>query len=375
MHLKHVEELSDKLRQGTITETEEQELYAFYDSFEDNTGFTHLLQESEREIYRDTLLRQIYKRTSKHRKLRRLYWSVSAAAAVLLLLLANLFYFKRDSAPVLNLAEKFYSPQEIAMLTTSDGQTYTLGESGLLGEVGSGLELSRRTDGFTDILIHPSQSSLAHKPIHIQVAKGHVYHLALSDGTKIRMEPGSELFIKPTFEKDSQRQVRLLGEARFDVAHDAQRPFVVSTPLQQVRVLGTEFSVAAYPERSEEKVSLYQGRVKLSATMSKATTILAPGQSAQLKPNGDAYQLQSLSMAGERYTHNWKFHDEHLAHLAANLERWFDVKIDVDKSIANKTFTGVIPQNMSLKSILDALKETEHIHYVLKDDTIYIIPN
>lgn len=376
MQLKRLDELSDKLRKGTIHPDEEQELYAFYDSFDDNSGYTHLLGDGEQDIYRDVLLHKINKRTKKRPVIRRISWQIGAAAAVLLLVLANVFYFTRDTQQAIDLANTYYKPQEIALLTTPDGQTHTLGDKDVPDVMQNGFHLSKRADGYTQIQIDQSglDGSEAN-PVQIQVAIGHVYHLALPDGTKIKLEPGSEIYLHPTYATDSRRHVRLRGEAYFDVAHDEQRPFVVETALQQVRVLGTEFSVVAHSERNDEKVALYQGRVKLYAAASDATSILTPGQMAYLDRNNNTYRLESFPTKEGVYTHSWQFKEEPLQLLAANLQRWFDVKVQVDDRIADKTFTGMIPQNMSLKSILDALNQTEQVHYVQQDDTIYIKPN
>ena len=67
----------------------------------------------------------------------------------------------------------------------------------------------------------------------------------LSDGTKIWLNSQSKL-IYPTQFSDKERNVRLEGEAFFDVAHKEHLPFVVHSPLLAIKVLGTKFNVKAY---------------------------------------------------------------------------------------------------------------------------------
>lgn len=79
----------------------------------------------------------------------------------------------------------------------------------------------------------------------------------LPDGSVIDLAANTALQV--TFHR-GRRTVRLLsGEACFNVAHDAQRPFLVETPWGHVRVLGTVFTVSARDGRM--RVAVAQGRV------------------------------------------------------------------------------------------------------------------
>lgn len=76
----------------------------------------------------------------------------------------------------------------------------------------------------------------------VEVPKGQRASLMLSDGTKIWLNSQSKL-IYPTQFSDKERNVRLEGEAFFDVAHKEHLPFVVHSPLLAIKVLGTKFNV------------------------------------------------------------------------------------------------------------------------------------
>jgi len=47
------------------------------------------------------------------------------------------------------------------------------------------------------------------------------------------------------------REVTLIGEAYFDVAHDSSRPFIIHTGKINIKVLGTSFNVRNYPQDKE----------------------------------------------------------------------------------------------------------------------------
>ncbi|MEE4452148.1 FecR family protein [Novosphingobium resinovorum] len=70
---------------------------------------------------------------------------------------------------------------------------------------------------------------------------GEIRRLPLSDGSVMTMNSGSELTVSMA---DQAREVELTqGEAWFEVAKDAKRPFVVAAGKVRVRAVGTAFSV------------------------------------------------------------------------------------------------------------------------------------
>ena len=84
----------------------------------------------------------------------------------------------------------------------------------------------------------------------------------LSDGTRIVLGANSRLTYPRSFALDAPREVRLSGEARFEVAHDANHPFWVLSGEMRTEVLGTVFDVNAYPG-SRTRVILYEGHVRI----------------------------------------------------------------------------------------------------------------
>lgn len=98
--------------------------------------------------------------------------------------------------------------------------------------------------------------------------------VSLVDGSRLRLDTSTE--VRVTFKPDG-RQVELVrGQAFFDVAHDAARPFVVVAGDQSIRALGTRFDVRK--EAGDVRVTLVQGAVEVSRQSDGATWRLAPGQ-------------------------------------------------------------------------------------------------
>jgi ferric-dicitrate binding protein FerR (iron transport regulator) len=75
------------------------------------------------------------------------------------------------------------------------------------------------------------------------------------------------------------RVVELDGEAYFEVEKMRDKPFVVVTNKEKVEVLGTHFNVYSFPGEQESKVSLLEGKVKVSVPIGKER-LLVPGEQA-----------------------------------------------------------------------------------------------
>ncbi len=85
--------------------------------------------------------------------------------------------------------------------------------------------------------------------------------LELSDASVVTLNADTRIVIR--FARDSRHVELLRGEALFEVARDAARPFRVHTPTAVIRVVGTRFNVYERPEGAH--VSVLEGRVQVMA--------------------------------------------------------------------------------------------------------------
>lgn len=84
--------------------------------------------------------------------------------------------------------------------------------------------------------------------------------LTLADGSRIWLHHTSQLRYPKVF-GNNQRIVHLQGEAYFEVAKDASKPFIIYTGSTATKVLGTSFNLRARPEESKVEVSVNSGKV------------------------------------------------------------------------------------------------------------------
>ena len=74
------------------------------------------------------------------------------------------------------------------------------------------------------------------------------------------LNSGSKLSYSLPF--NNNRQIKLEGEAWFEVNHDEDHPFEISTGNSTVKVLGTSFNMSAYPAENYVEVVLQKGKVE-----------------------------------------------------------------------------------------------------------------
>ena len=145
----------------------------------------------------------------------------------------------------------------------------------------------------------PRSFELRHSPERevIETTFGDTRALGLTDGSRIVLDRNSRLRVVYT---GSGRDIDLLeGQARFEVAKDAHRPFRVHTKSAEVVAVGTTFEVSTQPARTT--VTLLEGRVNvrtISATelVQPRVEALAPGQQLEIAADGALVDHQDVNV-------------------------------------------------------------------------------
>lgn len=95
------------------------------------------------------------------------------------------------------------------------------------------------------------------RPLTYATALGERRVVTLDDGSKISLDAASEVAV--AYAPAERRLVLLRGQARFDVAHAAERPFIVQAGGRTVVATGTAFTVDLLGEKVV--VTLIEGKV------------------------------------------------------------------------------------------------------------------
>ena len=134
--------------------------------------------------------------------------------------------------------------------------------TGRVWAIAAGVIVIIATGYFLLFSVKQQSPVIALKPLVTKTAAMHEATL-LPDGSKVWLNAGSELFFESDF-KGATREVRLTGEAFFDVVKDSSHPFIVHINDVNINVLGTAFNVKGYEEDKEIQTTLYRGLVKVT---------------------------------------------------------------------------------------------------------------
>jgi ferric-dicitrate binding protein FerR (iron transport regulator) len=166
----------------------------------------------------------------------------------------------------------------------------------------------------------------------------------LSDGSTVHLNYGSKLKYPQFFSGDT-REIELVGEGFFEVAHNPEKPFIVKTGTLNVQALGTAFNVLAYADSETIETTLVNGKVvlKQKITNGKTKTIgtMEPGQ--HINYNIKTGAVCSTKGSVEKFV-AWKdgklvFEDATITDVAERLSRMFNVDIEVADDIRDNIYT------------------------------------
>ena len=178
--------------------------------------------------------------------------------------------------------------------------------------------------------------------------------VTLSDGTRVMLNANSTLEYPASFDDAEVREVRLKGEAHFEVTKNPHRPFVVKAGEMQTQVLGTIFDVKAY-RKDAPKVTLMQGKVKVSNADTEVE--MRPGQTATLQADKIVVSRASSS-ASDWLEGDFDMDQVTLAEAMSDIGAWYN-KTVVFQSQANmdKLIHFRFSRRASLQEIITALNE------------------
>lgn len=198
----------------------------------------------------------------------------------------------------------------------------------------------------------------------------------LPDGSYIYLNSGSKLTYPAVFDVTS-RQVGLEGEAYFEVAKDARRPFIVKSEDVETKVLGTSFNISTFdPENII--VSLNSGSIQVSyRSDSTDNTILKPGEQFTYHRSSESALVSSFE---KERINAWKnglliFDDCNLNEIVRKLQRWYGVEIQVDgmENVSQTAwkYSGEF-DNESLENVLEGISYVKGLQYKIEGKQVFI---
>lgn len=219
----------------------------------------------------------------------------------------------------------------------------------------------------------PSETAYA----EIECPLGARVKFNLPDGSSGCLNSGSKLKYPVLFK--TNRDIKLSGEAWFNVKHDTLHPFVVKTKNLDIEVLGTCFNVIAYEDDLSEEVILSKGSVKIASESGQTLSILKPDQRLVLNTEKKTFTQDNLDASQYLAWTEGKlvFRNESMEQVAKRLGRWYNINIEIkDPELLEHAFRATFIDE-PLDEVLKILAKTAPITYEIIErkqttDNIYL---
>ncbi|WP_076375068.1 FecR family protein [Filimonas lacunae] len=241
----------------------------------------------------------------------------------------------------------------------------------------------------------------------ISTKNGSRSKVQLPDGTVVWLNGGSQLAYSDSFGQEL-REVKLIGEAFFDVSKDAEHPFIIHANEINIKVLGTAFNVRAYPDDKRTEASLIHGLIEVSFNNRPSDRMLLKPNEKISVMNGEIQKFDMSDKAIVETTHKptrnaeeplisfskignvspsdstipetaWIknkliFRNKSFEELAKDMERWYNVSFECsDSALLQKHFTGSF-YHESISEALEILRLSYPFHYKIdKNKNIVVI--
>lgn len=366
--------LAQKWQEGNITPEEKKEFDEWYhnteNTFEINNGET--FDEMQERLYNSILA----KGNIKQNKTRQLWPRIAAAASILFIISIGVYFLTRNRPlqQVDNTQVYAILPgSNKAVLTLANGNKINLTDikNGIIANE-SGVIIRKSNDGKISYEISPlakQNRTIAYNTI--STPRGGQWPVViLPDGTKVVLDASSSIKY-PVIFNGRNRKVEITGQAYFEVVHNSAHPFKVIAGNQVIEDIGTQFNVNSYNDEPVMSTTLLEGAVKI--TVANKSTMLKPGQRATVNKRSS---IVSVTKVNAEDMVDWKngqisFKNKNIQEIMRQVSRWYDVDVEYNGVMPERTFTGGISRKASLADLLKIL-EFNNIHCQIKGKKIIV---
>ncbi len=207
--------------------------------------------------------------------------------------------------------------------------------------------------------------------------------ITLTDGSSILLQKGSRLSYPANFKRD-KREVYLDGEALFEVAKDAERPFFVFANELVTKVLGTSFTIKAYKGQKDIQVIVRTGKVsvfKLNEVQNSTNVkilegvVIIPNQQINFdkeKSNFSKSLVEKPEMLSEMPQYNFEFKDVSASKVFSTIQKAYGISIVYDEELLKECPVTASLSDEPLYGKLDLICNAIEAEYQLIDGQIVI---
>jgi ferric-dicitrate binding protein FerR (iron transport regulator) len=394
MKKRHFFEILTKYRLGKASEEEREFIDSYYNLFEVDPGLEAWLNDEESEQMTKKMLRGVWQKIMEEEakegrepKMRRLPPAMKIAAAVLILIASGAAFYKIainsksvDRQAVVSEAEehlqqKIHPGGNKAVLTLANGRQIVLNNSthGSLARQGA----ANIALGGGQLVYSKKQDARHSQPVYNTIAtpRGGQYEIVLSDGSRVWLNAASSLHFPAAFVGNS-RTVQLSGEAYFEIAKQADKPFVVEAGKARIQVLGTDFNVNAYNEEEAVKTTLADGAVRVTSSgQSSEGVTLKPGEQASVDRQTGNMVVATVNVDAALAWKNGQFYfqNTNITAIMEDVARWYNVEVVYEtENLKNKNFSGVLSRYSQVDALLKRLELTGTVDFRIDGNKIIV---
>ncbi|WP_394750172.1 FecR family protein [Spongiimicrobium salis] len=211
-------------------------------------------------------------------------------------------------------------------------------------------------------------AELADAFIHVNTENGLKKEITLPDGSVVLLNVDSELTYPKKF-RDDIREITLVGEGFFDIAHNKEKPFIVNVNDMKVKVLGTSFNVKSYPNDEKVETTLVTGKVELIREK-ESPVILEPSQKAVLHKSDENLEIEKVETSEVTAWREGKlvFNKTSMEQVIRDLERKYNTNFTINSpDLHEYKYTGTF-DNLTLDEVLKLLTISSPIEYTITEE-------
>lgn len=296
---------------------------------------------------------------------------LSIAATLLILMGITFLLLKPESKSSVAFANDINPGGNKATLTLANGKIIQLSSKK------TGIVVDATTLSYSDgTLINTAHS----ESFTIATPRGGTYQVRLPDGSMVWLNSATSISYQ-TLSKDGRevRNVKLNGEAYFEVFKDQSRPFIVITNTQEVTVLGTHFNINSYADEAVVKTTLLEGRVRVELAggsglrSNRNLVILKPGEEAVNSGANLEVRPGDPELAISWKEGDFLFKQESLDEVMKKISRWYDVEVEYEHpSLKKQLFGGSISKFEKLSAVLHMIEIAGGLNFELEGKKVTV---
>lgn len=198
------------------------------------------------------------------------------------------------------------------------------------------------------------------------------YQVTLADGSHVWVDAVSRITYPISFEGEN-RIVQASGQVYFSVTKHPDKPFIVKTSREEIKVLGTEFMLNHYKDEATSYVALLEGSVQVTIP-DHGSERLTPGNMVEISTHGAVIKPAVIEEITAWKSGEFVFNDKSLKQVMLELSRWYNIEYQIDPDLMEYRIWGTMSRMESLKTNLENIQQiSTGIRFEIKEGRVFVM--